>query len=95
MPPPVLDALILQTLSHGGALLLVTQHWECTYLGMQCQAAGGLGDSTWILSTHRPELQGQGRLSGEGPCLFLTGVLLPSSLGVFHEDIDLILRVLL
>lgn len=27
MPPPVLDALILQPLSHGGALLLVAQHW--------------------------------------------------------------------
>lgn len=67
----------------------------CTHLGMQCQAAGRPGDSTWILPTHRPELQGQGRLSGEGPCFFLTGAPLPSSLCVFHEDTNLILRVLL
>lgn len=63
----------------------------CTHLEMQCQTAGRPGDSTWLLPTHRPELQGQ----GGGHAAFLPGALLPNSLGVFHEDIDLILKALL
>jgi hypothetical protein len=72
MPPPAVDALILQLLRHGGALVpygnfMTAQYWgKCADIwGWQCQATGGPGDPTWILPTQSSKAQAD---SGEGPC---------------------------